>query len=183
MVLPSDRYRLLTFVYSDFNCQTFTSESDLQSPSQSFSCKGNVSGQLQTKFLKGNICQRKWANGEKTSQDCKRLPWVHTGWPAKVAPLKILSVRLWTNYRVPESAPLICMIILNSANFYKFCRRHKLRVLSDSKIQSFAPNSEFLSKTLFALTFSSEFKIWIRNYYRPNTTLLDPQGFGQALTR
>ena len=30
-------------------------------------------------------------------------------------------------------------------HFYKVCSRHKLRVLSDSEIRSFAPNLEFLN--------------------------------------
>ena len=37
--------------------------------------------------------------------------------------------------------------------------------------------------TLFALTFYSEFKILVRNYYRPNTTMLDSPGLRPGLNK
>ena len=49
-------------------------------------CRGNEK-LLMGKFLKGNILKRKWAGGEKISQDCKRLPWVHTLWEFGTLPI------------------------------------------------------------------------------------------------
>ena len=79
--MPSDSYKLLTFVKSDFNCPIFTFDLELGVSPAKEMCQGNEK-LLMGMFLKGNICQTKWAGGEKTLQDGKRLPWVHTEWPA-----------------------------------------------------------------------------------------------------
>ena len=111
-------------------------------------CQGNEK-LLMGKFLKENICQKNELDEKNIAKSQKAaLSTYRVTCLSCPPPLKILSVQLGKNYKVPESAPLICMRIWSSAIFYKFFCRHKLRVLSDSETWTFAPNLEFLSNTL-----------------------------------
>ena len=136
--ISTAQYSHLTFIHPDWSCSCRPANEMIQ---------GNEK-LLMGMFLQGNICQRKNELEEKNitrSQKAALSTYrvTHLSWSPKNPKCSIGK-----KFKISRVDPPNLYENLKYANFYKFCSHHKLRVLSDSKTWTFAPNSEFLSKTV-----------------------------------
>ena len=120
-------------------------------PDWSFSWKGNVLGQWET--IDGKVSEGKYLS-EKMSWRRKSIARLQK---AALSPYRVTRLSCPPKdpkYLIGEKlqssrvGPPNCYEILELCKFLHVFSRHKLGVFSDSKTLSFAPNSEFLCKTL-----------------------------------